>query len=245
MKNLTILSPHRDDAAFSLFICLAKWSMSRSVNVKVLNFFTASAYAPYLSAKDASSVSAIRKREDLRVLASIDRSIQVIDRDFLDAPLRFGIRSHVVCDPETRAMLNEPLIKQLTRNMRQGRADLAIAPLGLGNHVDHIAVRLAAVRAIAPGRLGFYEDLPYATWTPENVSREHVLAAEEATRMKLKPVIVRDRRLARLKRRAVAQYRSQVDWQGASAIASWSRHHGSGERIWIPRGSARWTALYY
>ncbi len=186
----------------------------------------------------------IRKREDLRVLASIHRSIQVIDRDLLDAPLRLGIPPKIVCNPEARAMISEPLIEQLTRNLRQGRAELAIAPLGLGDHVDHIAVQRAALRAMAPGQLAFYEDLPYATWTPEDVLREHVLEVEEATRMKLKPVIVHDRRLARLKRGAIAQYRSQIDWQGASIIAAWSKRHGSGERIWAPRGSARWAALY-
>ncbi len=244
VKKLTILSPHRDDAVFSLFICLAKWSMFPSLNVKVLNFFTESAYAPYSSASDASSVSGIRKREDSRVLASISRSIQVIDRDFLDAPLRLGIPSDVVCNSETRAMIGESLIEQLTKNLSQGGAELAMSPLGLGNHVDHIAVRLAAVRAIGPGNLGFYEDLPYATWTPKNVLQEQILEAQEATRTKLKPVVIHDRRLARLKRRAVAQYHSQIDWQGASIIASWSKRHGSGERIWIPRGSARWTALY-
>ncbi len=57
MRKLTVLSPHRDDAAFSLFICLAKWSMFPSLKVKVLNFFTESAYAPYSSASDAISVS--------------------------------------------------------------------------------------------------------------------------------------------------------------------------------------------
>lgn len=244
MRWLTILSPHRDDAVFSLFICLAKWSVSPSVKLKVLNFFTESAYAPYASASDASSVSGIRKREDLRALASIDRSIQVTDRNLLDAPLRLEIAPSGVCNTEARAMISEALIEQLTKNLGRGRVDLAISPLGLGDHVDHIAVRRAAVRAIAPAHLAFYEDLPYATWTPENVLREHVSQVEEAIRIKLKPVIIRDRMLAKLKQRAVAQYRSQIDWQDASMIASWSRHYEGGERIWKPRRSARWTALY-
>lgn len=243
MRRVSILSPHRDDAAFSLFICLAKWSASPSVKLKVLNFFTESAYAPNASASDASSVSGIRKREDLRALAFINRSIQVTDRKLLDAPLRLGIAPSVVCNAETQGLIGELLIAQLTKDLRQRRADLAISPLGLGGHVDHIAVRRAAVRAIAPASLAFYEDLPYATWTPENVLHEHVSQVEEAIGTELKPVIIRDRKLAKLKHRAVAQYRSQIDWQDASAIASWSKHYGGGERIWRPRGSAPWAAL--
>lgn len=243
MRRVSILSPHRDDAAFSLFICLAKWSMSPSVKLKVLNFFTESAYAPHANASNSSKVSGIRKREDRRAVASINRSIQVTDRNLLDAPLRLGIAPSAVCNAETQGLISEALIEQLTKKLRRGRAELTIAPLGLGDHVDHVAVRRAAVRAVTPSCLAFYEDLPYATWTPENVLREHVSQVEEAIGRELKPVIIRDRKLAKLKQRIVAQYRSQIDWQGASMIASWSKHYGGGERIWKPRRSAPWAAL--
>ncbi len=243
MRRLAVLSPHRDDAAFSLFICLAKWSVSTSVKLSVLNFFTQSAYAPCGEAGDASSVSSIRKGEDLRALAFINRSIQVSDRDLLDAPLRLGISASVVCKAESQALGSELLIEELCEDLRQCHAHLAISPLGLGHHVDHIAVRQAAMRAIAPACLAFYEDLPYATWTPEHVLREQVSQLGEAMRTRLKPVIVRDRSLAKLKRRAVAQYRSQISLRDAAVIANWSKHYGSGERIWIPCGSARWTSV--
>ncbi len=244
MPRLTILSPHRDDAAFSLFVCLANWSLSSSVELRILNFFTESAYAPYALGGNAISVSAIRKREDLRALSSISRSIKITDRDLLDAPLRLEIPPSLVCKAKTRTLISEELLEQLKTAFSKIHRDLAIAPLGLGDHVDHIAVRRAAVRAIVPAHLAFYEDLPYATWTPEDILREHVLEVEEASRTKLKPVIVRDRRLVRLKRRIVAQYRSQISLGDASAIANWSKRYRSGERIWIPSRSAQWLALY-
>ncbi|MBV8865170.1 MAG: PIG-L family deacetylase [Acidobacteriaceae bacterium] len=243
MQRLTILSPHRDDAAFSLFICLAKWSLFSSVKLRVLNFFTESAYAPYTCSGKATDVSAIRKREDLRALASISRSIQIVDRKFLDAPLRLEISPSAVCDVGTQTFISEELIQQLTTALAPSRANLALSPLSLGGHVDHLAVRRAAMRVIAPAYLAFYEDLPYATWTPERTLRERVLELEEATHTPLKPLIVRDQSRAKLKRRAVARYRSQVNYRDASLISSWSNRYGGGERIWIPRGSARWNAF--
>jgi len=43
-------------------------------------------------------------------------------------------------------------------------ADLVLAPLALGGHVDHLLVREAARQAFAAETLLFYEDLPYACW---------------------------------------------------------------------------------
>ncbi len=244
MRRLTILSPHRDDAAFSLFICLGKWSASGFAKLKVLNLFTESAYAPYAGLASAAAVSRVRKREDRRALAFISRSIKVSGRNLLDAPLRLGISASVVCNPETQRFLREELIEHLEKDLHQPGADLAISPLALGSHVDHIAVRRAAVRVIAPAALAFYEDLPYATWTPEKTLLEHVQAAEGETHRRLKPVIIRDGKLAKLKRSGISRYRSQIDSREASAIANWSVRYGGGERIWIPRGSARWAGFH-
>ena len=68
-----VLSPHRDDAAFSLGLAVDSW-LAAGHSVSVLNFFTQSAYAPYsdvetLHANDrVSFVSAVRRREDVAIL---------------------------------------------------------------------------------------------------------------------------------------------------------------------------------
>ena len=89
MQEITILSPHRDDAAFSLCMALRKWTVMQ-LKLTVINFFTVSAYGPRSIAKDPHTVSSIRRREDRRVISIISPLIRVRDAGLLDAPLRSG-----------------------------------------------------------------------------------------------------------------------------------------------------------
>jgi LmbE family N-acetylglucosaminyl deacetylase len=71
------------------------------------------------------------------------------------------------------------LLGEITAVLRQlPPADQIYAPLGIGNHVDHQLVRLAAEQAFGWAELHYYEDYPYvqstnllATWqTAETVA---------------------------------------------------------------------------
>src|ERR1700761_6725222 len=99
MRAVTVLSPHRDDAAFSLYVCLSRW-VGASYRVTVLNFFTESAYGPRAIPTSASSISEIRRREDRRALASVNPRIRIESAGLLDAPLRLGIGAGEVCSAE-------------------------------------------------------------------------------------------------------------------------------------------------
>ncbi|MDQ2840275.1 MAG: hypothetical protein M3Y72_04390 [Acidobacteriota bacterium] len=207
----------------------------------VVNFFTQSAYAPQAMPSGALSVTEIRRREDHKVLLGVNNSIGITDHQFVDAPVRLGIALAAVCDPQTGFMLTEEVILQLAASMHSGGNRLAIAPLGLGGHIDHLAVRAAATRKMTGRRLAFYEDLPYATWSSESQVRERVSEAEEATRVRLKPLIVRGSSSAANKRRVVSKYRSQITSAEATALSAWSDRFGGGERIWMPRHSSHWN----
>lgn len=238
MHPVTVLSPHRDDAAFSLFVCLAKWSALR-IELRVINFFTESAWAPRAGATHANGVTNIRKREDRHVLSRISSNIRVLDRGFLDAPVRLGITTSQVFEPQTAAFITDDLLDQLSPSVRSSGAGLTLAPLCLGDHVDHLAVREAAVRSHRRATLGFYEDLPYALCTSEKCLRERVKDVERKIGRRLKPVIVRAQAACQ-KRGVISGYGSQITATDAAAIAEWSRHYGGGERIWIPAHSSRW-----
>ena len=75
-----MLSPHRDDAAFSLAIAITNWLTARHT-VTILNVFTRSRYAPYSDAAfvhendQLSYVSAIRLREDEHFLRRITEAL--------------------------------------------------------------------------------------------------------------------------------------------------------------------------
>ena len=241
--ELTILSPHRDDAAFSLYLSLAKWSRL-SICVRIVNFFTLSAYAPRLGSEDRSIVSAARRKEDHYVLRTLSKSIKIESLDLLDAPLRFGISAGAVCGTEANNSQRPREIDCLTiQTKTYSKRGLVIAPLSLGNHIDHAAVNTAAARGITGRKLGFYEDLPYATWTAESSIRKRVSEMEERTGGPLKPFVIRVTNAIQLKRRAISRYHSQISPDEASRIAQFALKYGGGERIWIPKRGSRWKPL--
>jgi LmbE family N-acetylglucosaminyl deacetylase len=237
--RLTVLSPHRDDATFSLALSLQHWS-STGVEISVLNFFTRSGYAPY--ACEGADISGIRAREDRRSAGIIDSRIQILSLSLLDAPLRLPIDFGSITNPSAFAPLTCEVASFRECIRRISRNSLVLAPLGLGNHIDHRTVHCAAIAAGGRSSLGFYEDLPYAIWTCETAIRERVASAEEELRLFLRPSLLRSAG-RRFKERAVRRYQSQIDLEMASAIARYSEKYKGRERIWVPRHSARWRAL--
>lgn len=222
------LSPHRDDAVFSLYFTLSEFA--RRSPVSVSNFFTKSSYAPKAGTSDPAGVSQIRKREDRKAIRRINCSIRIRDCELLDAPLRLNI-------PVRQVFYKQPDdqdVQLVANHIHYGTPELTLAPLGLGGHVDHVTVKRAALKVIPRSRLAFYEDLPYAMRSDDElpaVLRE----LEEELHMHLVPRIIRGNRRVFEKRAACARYRSQIKLAEADAMAGWSRRYGTGERIWIPR----------
>jgi GlcNAc-PI de-N-acetylase len=244
MLELIILSPHRDDAAFSLSIALFCWR-KLPVKLTVVNIFTQSEYAPHALSTRVSTISAGRKIEDSLALRSIDPLIQVESLDLLDAPLRFGIPVDAISRPETAALESSAEIDGLAACIRRYfTRGLVLAPLALGDHVDHLAVKRAALVNSRHHKLGFYEDLPYATWTSSSSLCGKVLEAETHTRVSLRPSIIRSSAFAAAhKRQVIAKYHSQVNSDGVTAIANYASKYGGGERVWTPKYGKPWKLL--
>jgi len=243
MPRLTILSPHRDDAVFSLYIALSKWA-KRSVEIRVLNFFTISDYAPWAFSSRKMSVSALRQHEDHRAFAMANPSARVLSLNWLDAPLRLNIGAAAIANPETPALRPAGEAHSFILKMRaHWKNGLVLAPLALGNHVDHLAIREAAIGTGAEARLAFYEDLPYATWTAEDAILNRVAETEKLTHAPLKPVVVRSPNGRVAKFQAVRQYNSQITRNEAVAISRYALKYRTGERIWVPKRSQRWRSL--
>ncbi|MBV8570398.1 MAG: PIG-L family deacetylase [Acidobacteriaceae bacterium] len=243
MLTAVILSPHRDDAVFSLGLCLARWSR-RQIPLRVINFFTLSSYAPYARHKDLGSVSRIRRQEDQKVLGQISPGIQVRDLNLVDAPVRLNIPENSVCNPDTSSPLEERDVSDIASHIcRFSRFSLILAPLALGDHIDHLLVRAGALRSMRGKQLAFYEDLPYATWIPAGILRARVADTELQLGYRLHPVVTRDQDAVSKKRKLAAAYRSQISAVEADVIARWSAKYGGGERIWAPASSGAWLSF--
>ncbi|MGH9585144.1 MAG: PIG-L deacetylase family protein [Bryobacteraceae bacterium] len=244
-----MLSPHRDDAVFSLCLCMLRWARG-GISVRVATFFTRSAYAPRSPAPEpgqdrCGAVSLLREREDRAALSGIARAIGTESFGFLDAPLRLGIAPSDVCGESARQLDRSGMAERLTAAVVECvRGGLVLAPLGLGGHVDHLAIWSAAISASAGLRnLGFYEDLPYATWTAEDALRERVRESERRAGVLLRPAVIRENRPIGSKRRVVSRYESQITPREADIIARFGSRYGGGERIWIPKCSGKWNLL--
>lgn len=246
MRQLTILSPHRDDAVFSLSIALSRWR-ELTLAMKVVNFFTKSEYGPHSLSNRVASISALRSKEDRSVLASIDKRIRVESLDLLDAPIRLGISANAICEEATIKLQRQEEIDALsTRIQKYFSVGLVLAPLALGNHVDHLLISKSAVAASPGGqKLAFYEDLPYATWISEACLRKRLLCIERKLNIQLRPKSVcAGRNAVRHKFRRIRRYESQITREEARAMSQYAVRYRGGERIWIPKYSNCWRFLF-
>ena len=238
MPLVTVLSPHRDDAVFSLYLSILHWSEC-GVTVRVVNFFTRSNYGPRLGTGEHAFVTESRCREDRYALATVP-SGRVVETSchLADAPLRPPIIFNSVCRPETAALLTSDFIDDLSVVIKNYLSKgLVLAPLAIGDHVDHVAIRTAALAVGTGRRLGFYEDLPYATWTSETCVQQRVAYVESASGTRLTTYIIRRPADVQAKRRAAARYRSQISPEEARTIARHAYKYRGGERFWLPANS--------
>jgi LmbE family N-acetylglucosaminyl deacetylase len=240
--NILVLSPHRDDAAFSLSLSIDHW-LSVGHRVTLLNIFTRSVYAPYSDADTVHEndrltyVSALRKKEDEIFLRRLP-GLTMVDLTLKDAPIRLHCDSAIVCDMEVDP--NDTAIHKITSSLTaqsKGKTaiDAFVIPLALGHHVDHRVVRDAALTFTTNLPTAFYEDLPYAM--RDGVRIDLTRFREDAnTRLHeaLHPVLVHGTHSqpSAFKLKLVTLYASQIDQQLADTIANFSQRYRGAERLW-------------
>lgn len=184
---LIVLSPHLDDAALSCGAMMLH-AVGRT-SVTVVTFFTEAGHRPYtlsarrylqqVEAKDAQMLYQRRQEEDRAALKSA--GITCVHAGLPEALFRrrahhrpsFGGRLLPEIDhiyPVYRlhitagriAAADAGTLQHVCETIQQRAGSgpsVVLAPLGVGNHVDHILVRSAAERSGA--RVVYYSDFPY------------------------------------------------------------------------------------
>lgn len=244
-----MLSPHRDDAAFSLSLSIAHW-LSAGHRVTLLNVFTRSLYAPYSDADFVhdndrlSYISAMRRKEDESFLKRLP-GLTMVDLNLKDAPIRLRCDASIVCDMDADpADTAIPKIqKALTTQAAAPRPMQALVlPLGLGHHVDHRVARDAALTFSTTLPTAFYEELPYATREGVRVDLSR-FREDVNTRLHepLHPVLVHGTNThpTDFKLRIAHLYASQIDDDLAHTIANFSHRYQGAERLWA---NEQWLA---
>ncbi len=222
MTRVVVVSPHRDDAAFSCGVAIRALALSCSITVA--NFFTVSRYAPF-SVDNCPDVSELRRLEDVSFAKLAGASLS--DLRLIDAPERLSIGvAEIASTRPLDSRDNEPL-QRIGAHVNSLRPELVFLPLALGDHIDH---RIAQNASIAAGcaALAFYEDLPYAARLPENApaQRAHDLA------INLSPRVIRVDNAERWKEQCAGCYPSQIEMETVHEIARFSRRYSGGERCW-------------
>jgi LmbE family N-acetylglucosaminyl deacetylase len=246
--KILILSPHRDDAAFSLSIAITNWLRARHT-VTILNVFTRSRYAPYSDAAfvhendELSYVSAMRLREDEHFLRRVTESLpkglknhlHMVDLNLKDAPIRLRIPledlSSTPVNPADPSI--EKIRRALTKQIESESMEALVVPAGMGSNIDHLTVREAAQPFTASIPSAFYEDLPYAV--THSTASEDLEALQQAALTRnepLSPVLSQIDSAVEFKRRLVLGYASQIDDHHGDLISNLAAHYNGGERLW-------------
>ncbi len=254
--TIVVLSPHRDDAAFSLGLTIDAW-LTQGHTVSVLNCFTQSEYAPYsdvaaLHSNDRRSfASAIRKKEDLAWSKAAGSRLTFHDLDLLDAPLRLACAVDEVLTVEIRAG-DRALARvhgAVAKLARKQGTERVVAPLAVGGHIDHRIVHQAMLQVLAETSLpvAFYEDLPYAA---RPGAAEALAEVAANTGQGLQPCFVteagsRAQEAIQRKRRLADCYDSQVNSEEVRSIAEFASRYDGRERLWAnPAWSGTATACH-
>lgn len=236
LPTLTVISPHRDDAALSLAATLDALA-ARGAAITVVSCFTHSAWAPRLAGPlEAEAVSAAREREDAAYVATLGRGARLVSLGLDDAPLRRP--AETVFEPV--GALDAPAAHDLLRLLAEAAAAAAwVAPLALGGHVDHRLTRDAAAAACRGRPLAWYEDLPYAFALSDREIAAEVAALQARHGLRLRPLRIPHPRPLAVWQAGVACYPTQFAVSEIGEMADVQRTRG-GERLWVGAGFMDW-----
>jgi LmbE family N-acetylglucosaminyl deacetylase len=227
-----ILSPHCDDAPLSLGSALNVERFGKKPSVFVL--FSLSRYTLDFPCNGSLKViSEIRRKEELAAArqANYEAHFCGLAEPFARPDFK---TFNDIFDPqrEVRADLTWKEARTKIADIFKLKADLILAPLGCGNHIDHRIVNRAAIECaqeLPAPHLGFYEDLPYC-FALGDYSIEQRVPVEDFPN--LVPHTLTDsfeKKLALLR-----CYESQIDERQRRQVSAYWLRRG-GERLWIPK----------
>jgi LmbE family N-acetylglucosaminyl deacetylase len=242
--HLVVLSPHSDDAAYSL-AGLIRHCHDLGTPITIVTVFSRSAYAPRLLFRGRDRVTRIRRLEDERFAATVAPGCQMRWLDEPDARLRQDYRGAEAHTSRPLTAGDRALIGKLAlafHTLIDVNATVCL-PLGVGGHVDHLIVRDAGLGLARTGgdSLYFYEDLPYAAGYTPSEMKAWVQRATFAGATPLVPHFVAFPGLLACKERALGCYPSQVTSKVLNNVLRHARQLGGtnepAERVWrLPRG---------
>jgi len=175
------LSPHLDDVSFSCSGAICH-SIQQGLQVLIVTIFAAEPRPPFSplaqifhqfwQIPEDTSPYQIRKKEDEEAMRAL--GVDYVWLDWLDVIYRDSTLSQFsdLNDYETLFSHDPafPLLQEWLIDLHATYPDATIvAPLGIGGHRDHCIVFQAALQSLEHASLAFFEDFPYAAYSPEKI----------------------------------------------------------------------------
>lgn len=158
--RILLLSPHADDVAYSLGGVVAQLSMQADLHL--LTIFGQSGWAlPQASGeKSAAAISAEREQEDRAYCGRRRMGYKILK--FPDSFIMGYDQQAELSSVAADDLRTPDVVKQILYAVSNLAPQIVIAPCGLGGHVDHQIVRIAA-DMLEDVDVLYYEDLPYSS----------------------------------------------------------------------------------
>jgi len=232
-RNITIISPHIDDAILSLGGLVRNITGTEN-GVAIQYVFSISGWANPDSIGGApqftgpAMITEIRKKEEALVSGELGYPYEFLD--FLDLPLRKEMETS-----GTNGLIGD-IKNKLEKNLHP--SDGCFFPLGFG-HPDHKIVKEIGLGLLDRGyEVSFYEDLPYAAYGDYDYEERYSFLKREG----LEPVLVEidiGQKLETLK-----LYASQMSEEWLTGIRNYAyclSNNKFYERYWQPVSRKKYT----
>lgn len=230
-RQVMVVSPHMDDAAFSLAATL-RVLVAAGQMVRIVNCFTRTSFAPLPGGNERLNATTRRRYEEELFLRHLGANSWSDDLGLEDAPARTGLGLRaVVIQPSSFQDISITTVQLVERLEDVGNDTAVLAPLAIGNHPDHYIARQAALEKYRNLPIAFYEDLPYAA----SVSNERRAAAVSHTAAMfaggLQMLLVHWPGDSSWKRECCSYYKSQISQTGIQKIINYMQNN-NGEKLW-------------
>lgn len=225
----TIISPHIDDAAFSLGLLIGK-ILKQNQELTIVNCFSISNFTLDKRSSDVERITALRKQEDEALNKLHNNQIKFEYLDLLDAPIRNrGVEFNGTLTDDDQVVITE-LRSYLVDNLRDSVQ--VYAPISIGNHVDHVICleSLLGLKLMQEYYVSFYEDLPYSQWVSEKMIQSKLQFIQDKTKTNLYPDLISFQDIE-LKCSLLNCYASQVNEAMVADMMRYTANLG-GERTW-------------
>lgn len=234
-SDITILSPHQDDAALSLANFIVHYS--NLYEFKIINCFTFSNHSPYWPNSSIDDIIQKRCEEDSNFIKQVrTKYISCINLSESDSLLR--LKTHDINYIITERPLNAhdfyhlyTLQQKLSQHIDN---KMIFIPLGVGNHIDHILTCLAGITLFNNiCQFAFYLDVPYWLFTSLKAIQKRTHSIETFINDELDPHILLSQ--YSFEKRTLAEiYSSQINNHEIDLI---SMAPYQGEVLLIPKKS--------